>query len=47
LQPGQKVYAEGNVINISRRLAVADGKLFNEEGKLCAAGNTTCMIYRD
>jgi uncharacterized protein (TIGR00369 family) len=43
----ETMYAEGRVINLSRRLGVAEGTLRNAEGKLIAQGSATCMIFRD
>lgn len=36
--------AEGTLINRSRRLAVAEGKIRDEKGKVYASGSATCMI---
>ena len=38
--------AEGNVINISRSLAVSEGTLKDAEGKLYAHATATCMLMR-
>lgn len=43
----EPVFAEGRVINISRRLGVAEGLLRSVEGKLLAQGSATCMIFRE
>jgi uncharacterized protein (TIGR00369 family) len=43
----ETMYSEGRVINLSRRLGVAEGTLRNAEGKLVAQGSATCMIFRD
>ena len=40
----QELIAEGTVINRSRRLAVADGKIVDENGKIYAIGSASCMI---
>ena len=40
----QDLIAEGTMINRSRRLAVSEGKIMDEEGKIYAAGSATCMI---
>ena len=40
----QDLIAEGVMINRSRRLAVSEGKIMDEEGKIYAAGSATCMI---
>jgi len=39
------VRAEGRVISLGRRAAFAEGKLFDKDGKLCAAATTTCLVY--
>lgn len=44
IQVGQELIAEGRVINRSRRLAVADGKIIDENGKIFAIGSASCMI---
>jgi uncharacterized protein (TIGR00369 family) len=38
--------AEGNVINISRSLAVSEGTLKDADGKLYAHATATCMLMR-
>ncbi|HPF45258.1 MAG: PaaI family thioesterase [Alphaproteobacteria bacterium] len=40
----QELIAEGTMINRSRRLAVSEGKIMDEDGKIYAAGSATCMI---
>lgn len=44
IQIGQELIAEGRVINKSRRLAIADGKIIDENGKIYATGSASCMI---
>lgn len=44
IQIGQELIAEGRVINKSRRLAIADGKIIDEKGKIYATGSASCMI---
>lgn len=41
---GKELIAEGKLVNRSRRLGIADGKIIDENGKLYATGSTTCMI---
>ena len=36
---------EGKIINVGRQIATAEGKTFDENGKLYAHGTTTLMIY--
>ena len=43
----EPVFAEGRLINVSRRLAVAEGLVRNGEGKLIAQGSATCMVFRE
>jgi uncharacterized protein (TIGR00369 family) len=38
------VRAEGKVINAGKRIATAEGRLFDSAGKLYAHGTTTCLI---
>jgi acyl-coenzyme A thioesterase PaaI-like protein len=40
----QELIAIGTVINRSRRLAVADGKIVDKKGKIYASGSASCMI---
>jgi uncharacterized protein (TIGR00369 family) len=39
-----EVRAEGKVINVGKRIATAEGRLFDSAGKLYAHGTTTCLI---
>jgi uncharacterized protein (TIGR00369 family) len=39
-----EVRAEGKVINAGKRIATAEGRLFDLGGKLYAHGTTTCLI---
>ncbi|KAA3625988.1 MAG: PaaI family thioesterase [Proteobacteria bacterium] len=43
---GEPIFAEGRLINVSRRLGIAEGLLRNGEGKLIAQGSATCMVFR-
>ena len=38
------VRAEGRVVHRGRRIATAEGRLIDQNGKLLAHGTTTCMI---
>ena len=40
-----EVRAEGRVINAGKRVATAEGRLFDSAGKLYAHGTTTCLIF--
>lgn len=46
LKPGQTYRAEGRVINMSTRLGVSEGLLFDAAGKLVAHATCTCLITR-
>lgn len=39
-----KLRAEGRLIHCGRTIATAEGKLYDEQGKLYAFGTTTCAI---
>jgi uncharacterized protein (TIGR00369 family) len=39
------VRAEGKVINVGSRIATAEGRLHDNEGRLLAHGTTTCLIF--
>ena len=39
-----ELIAEGRIINRSRRLAVSEGTIKDENGKIYASGSATCMI---
>ena len=39
-----KLIAEGRIINVGRKIGVADGTLKDSAGKLYAHGTTTCLI---
>ncbi|MHA2030432.1 MAG: PaaI family thioesterase [Candidatus Kariarchaeaceae archaeon] len=43
----QDLVCEGRVINISRSIGVADATLKDENGKILAYGNVSCMIFRN
>ncbi len=40
-----KVRCEGRTINVGSRIATAEGKLLDSQGKLLAHGTTTCLIF--
>jgi uncharacterized protein (TIGR00369 family) len=42
----QQLIAIGRVINVSRNLVISEGHIRDEDGKLYAYGNATCMIVR-
>lgn len=42
----EEVYAEARVVHISRRMAVAEGTIRRQDGRLLALGTTTCLISR-
>jgi uncharacterized protein (TIGR00369 family) len=39
------VRAEGSIVSSGKRAAFAQGKLFDKDGKLCATGTTTCLVF--
>jgi uncharacterized protein (TIGR00369 family) len=39
------VRAEGRVLSLGRRAAFVEAKLFDKEGKLCASGTSTCIVF--
>jgi uncharacterized protein (TIGR00369 family) len=39
------VRAEGRVIHVGRRMATADGRLVDADGKLYAHASTTCFVF--
>ena len=42
----KQLIATGKVINVGRNLVISEGHIRDEEGKLYAYGNATCMIVR-
>jgi len=40
-----EVRAEGKVITAGKRIATAEGRLFDNSGKLYAHGTSTCLIF--
>ena len=41
-----KVVAEGKVVNVGKRIGIADGILRDEKNRVLARGTTTCLIFR-
>ena len=41
-----EVQCEANVIHIGGRVATAEGRITDEDGKLYAHGTATCMLFR-
>ena len=39
------VRAEGKVINVSRQVGLAEGRLYDTAGRLYAHATTTCLIF--
>jgi uncharacterized protein (TIGR00369 family) len=37
--------AEGNVVHSGRRSAVAEAKVLDAKGRLCATASTTCLVF--
>jgi uncharacterized protein (TIGR00369 family) len=42
---GGEVTAEGNVVNVGRRIGLADGVLRDSRNRILARGTTTCMLF--
>lgn len=42
---GRRIIGHGNVIHVGRRTATAEGKVFDDAGKLLAHATTTCIIH--
>jgi uncharacterized protein (TIGR00369 family) len=40
------VRAEGTVVHLGRRMAVAEGRLIDSDGKLYATATTTCLVMQ-
>ena len=40
-----RVRAEGRVMSMGRRAAFAEGKLFDEQGRLCASATSTLLVF--
>ena len=39
------VTAEGTVVNVGKRIGIADGMMRDSRGRVLARGTTTCMIF--
>ena len=44
--PGTKLFAEGRLVNVSRRIGTAEGTLKDDVGELLAFATISCMIFR-
>lgn len=40
-----KVVAEGKVVNVGKRIGIADGILRDDKDRILARGTTTCLIF--
>jgi uncharacterized protein (TIGR00369 family) len=40
-----KVMAEGRVVNVGKRVGIADGVARDAEGRILARGTSTCLLY--
>jgi uncharacterized protein (TIGR00369 family) len=45
VRPGATVTATGTVVHRGRRLATAEGRVFDERGRVVAHGTTSCMVF--
>ncbi|CPW04051.1 phenylacetic acid degradation-like protein [Mycobacteroides abscessus] len=43
---GERLVATGTVLHPGRRVATAEGKVVDSQGRLVAHGTTTVMVYR-
>ena len=43
--PGMRVRGIGTVVNRGRQLAIADGRIVGDDGKLLAHATTTCLLF--
>jgi uncharacterized protein (TIGR00369 family) len=43
---GVKLTATAHTIHVGRKTATAEGRVYDEQGRLVAHGTTTCMIHR-
>lgn len=39
------VRAEGKIVSGGRKAAFAEGRLLDAQGRLCASGTTTCLVF--
>ena len=46
IPPGEAMWAEGRVINMSRRLGIAEGEIKDDAGNLYAHATASCMVKR-
>ncbi|MEO3823603.1 PaaI family thioesterase [Actinomadura sp. B10D3] len=42
---GGRLVCEGTTVHMGRRVATAEGRITNADGKLVAHGTTTCMVF--
>ncbi|HEY4373529.1 MAG TPA: PaaI family thioesterase [Burkholderiales bacterium] len=40
-----RIRAEGKIVQVGRRIGTAEGRLIDEQGRVLAHGNTTCLIF--
>ncbi len=40
-----EVMAEGKVVSLGRKVATAEGRITDVEGRICATGTATCLIF--
>lgn len=45
IMPGMRVRGVGTVINRGRQIAIAEGRIFSEDGKLLAYASTSCLLF--
>lgn len=42
---GGRLVCEGTTVHVGRKVATAEGRVVNADGKLVAHGTTTCMVF--
>jgi len=40
-----EIMAQGTVVSIRRQVAVAEGRIVDPKGDICATGSATCMVF--
>lgn len=43
---GVRLHCEGTTIHVGSRIATAEGRVTDDEGRLVAHGTSTCMVFR-
>jgi uncharacterized protein (TIGR00369 family) len=40
-----RIRAEGRIVQVGKRIGTAEGRIVDEQGRVLAHGNTTCLIF--